>query len=325
MNITIQNLTKSFGETRALDHLSLTVNSGEMFFLLGPSGCGKTTLLRALAGFVEPDAGDILFGGKSILSVPPHARNTALVFQNYAVWPHLTVFENVAYGLRVRHVAAADLRRRVTAALRQVGMEALARRKPVTLSGGQLQRTALARAIVVEPDVLLFDEPLSNLDAQLRLEIRAEIKRLHAAFQRTSIYVTHDQHEALTLADRIAVLRDGRIQQLGTPREIYDHPATPFVAAFIGEINLFAAAAPLAKNLAVSGRQFGFRPEKVELTAGDGIPARVTDSAYLGASTELLLETAAGEKIKARVPRPAAVGDTVRFTVSRENILEFAQ
>jgi ABC-type Fe3+/spermidine/putrescine transport system ATPase subunit len=325
MRITIQNLTKSFGANRVLDDITLTVNSGELFFLLGPSGCGKTTLLRAIAGFVEPDAGDICFGAKSIVSVPPRARNTALVFQNYAVWPHLTVFENVAYGLRVRKVADGELRRRVQAALRQVGMVAYAGRKPATLSGGQLQRVALARAIVVEPDVLLFDEPLSNLDAKLRLEIRAEIKRLHGELKRTSIYVTHDQHEALTMADRIAVMRDGKIQQTGTPREIYERPASAFVASFIGEINLFPAAAPLAAALGVTGSdgQIGFRPEHVALTGSGGIPARVLDCAYLGAASELLLQTAAGEQLKARATVSAAVGDTMHFTVSGENILFF--
>ena len=322
MNITIKTLTKSFGSNPVLKDITLTVNSGEMFFLLGPSGCGKTTLLRSIAGFIEPDAGDISFNGKSIISVPAHLRNTALVFQNYAVWPHLSVFENVAYGLRVSKVANDELTRRVNNALRQVGMETFADRKPATLSGGQLQRTALARAIVVEPDVLLFDEPLSNLDAKLRLEIRAEIKHLHTELKRTSIYVTHDQHEALTMADRIAVMHGGKIQQVGTPREIYERPDNSFVASFIGEINLFDNASPLAAHFAISGGQFGFRPEKVEL-ANDGIPAKVLDCSYLGANSELLLETANGEKIKCHSPRPAANGDLVHFNVKRENLLIF--
>jgi ABC-type Fe3+/spermidine/putrescine transport system ATPase subunit len=322
MKIKIQNLAKSFGANRVLDHISLEIKSGEMFFLLGPSGCGKTTLLRSIAGFVEPDSGDILFNGKSVVSVPACDRNTALVFQNYAVWPHLSVFENVAYGLRVRKVANDELRRRVSAALRQVGMESYADRKPATLSGGQLQRTALARAIVVEPDVLLFDEPLSNLDAKLRIEIRAEIKRLHGELKRTSIYVTHDQHEALTMADRIAVMHGGHIRQIGTPREVYQQPANSFVASFIGEINLFGATSPLAAQLGANGKKIGFRPEQVKL-ANEGIAAKVVDNSFLGSASELLLETANGEKIKCHSSQPAANGDLVHFDVERGNLLIF--
>jgi ABC-type Fe3+/spermidine/putrescine transport system ATPase subunit len=317
-------LCQSFGSNRVLDHVSLEVRSGEMFFLLGPSGCGKTTLLRCVAGFVDPGAGEILFDGRSVAGVPAYDRNAALVFQNYAVWPHLSVFENVAYGLRVRRVAGEELRRRVRVALGQVGMEGYGERRPVTLSGGQLQRVALARAIVVEPDVLLFDEPLSNLDAMLRVEIRAEIRRLHGELRRTSIYVTHDQHEALAMADRIAVMSGGRVQQVGTPRELYQQPANSFVASFIGEINLFNAGSPLAPLLGVAagGEKFGFRPEKVELAIG-GVPARVVDSAFLGASSELLLETAGGERVKCRSGSPAAHGEQVYFSVRAEDVLYF--
>jgi iron(III) transport system ATP-binding protein len=325
MNIKIQHLAKSFGSNQVLDDITLTVNSGEMFFLLGSSGCGKTTLLRSIAGFIDPDAGDILFNDRSVLSIPPYDRNTALVFQNYAVWPHLTVFDNVAYGLRVRKIANDELQRRVGLALQQVGLEQFADRKPATLSGGQLQRTALARAIVVEPDVLLFDEPLSNLDAKLRLEIRAEIKRLHAELKRTSIYVTHDQHEALTMADRIAVMHQGKIQQIGTPQEIYERPNNSFIASFIGEINLFNADSPLAAQLGASGHdKIGFRPEKVDL-AVSGIAATVLDNSYLGANSELLLLTANGEKIKCRTNQPVANGELVHLTVKQEHILRFAE
>ena len=200
MRVVIRNLTKQFGAVTALKNISLEIQSHELFFLLGPSGCGKTTLLRALAGFYQPDGGELLFGDKPMQGVPPHKRNTGMVFQNYALWPHLNVSENVGYGLDVRDVSAAEKKRRVSEALAIVQMEAYAARTPNQLSGGQQQRIALARALVIQPDVLLLDEPLSNLDARLRLEMREEIRRIHAQTKITTIYVTHDQKEALSLA-----------------------------------------------------------------------------------------------------------------------------
>src|SRR6185436_16283592 len=237
MRVSIRNLTKKFGDTVALKNISLEVQSQELFFLLGPSGCGKTTLLRLIAGFYQPDGGELAFGDKPMTGVPPHRRNTGMVFQNYALWPHMTVAENVAYGLDVRSVAKDEKTRRVAEALEIVQMETYAQRLPNQLSGGQQQRVALARALVIRPDVLLLDEPLSNLDAKLRLEMRDEIRRIHAQTKITTIYVTHDQKEALSLAQRMCVLRAGRIEQIGDPRTVYRSPANRFVADFIGETN----------------------------------------------------------------------------------------
>jgi len=237
MQITIHELTKSFGATPVLKGVSLEIRTGELFFLLGPSGCGKTTLLRLVAGFYPPDSGEVRFGDRCVNDVPPHRRNTGMVFQSYALWPHMTVSENVAYGLDVRGVSVAERAERVREALAMVRMEELADRTPNQLSGGQQQRVALARALVIRPDVLLLDEPLSNLDARLRLEMRDEIRRLHETLKLTTVYVTHDQKEALSLADRMAVLRAGVIEQLAGPREVYRRPASRFVADFIGESN----------------------------------------------------------------------------------------
>src|SRR5712691_9193637 len=241
MRVSIQNLTKRFGDTTALKGVSLEIGSQELFFLLGPSGCGKTTLLRLIAGFYQPDGGELLFGGKSMNGVPPHQRNTGMVFQNYALWPHLTVAENVVYGLEVRALGASEKKARLGEALAIVQMEKYADHTPNQLSGGQQQRVALARALVIRPDLLLLDEPLSNLDAKLRLEMREEIRRIHAQTRITTIYVTHDQKEALSLADRMAVMRDGVIEQVGNPRAVYRTPASRFVADFIGETNWLSA------------------------------------------------------------------------------------
>ena len=324
MNLTLKNITKRFDSSLIVDHVSLEISSGELFFLLGPSGCGKTTILRMLAGFYEPDDGDIYFNDRSMKGVPPHDRNTALVFQNYAVWPHMTVFENVAYGLRVRKVSEGQIQSRVSATLAKLQMQHLADRKPASLSGGQQQRVALARAIVVDPQLLLFDEPLSNLDAKLRLEIRAEIRKLHNELKTTSVYVTHDQEEALSLADKIAVMRAGKIEQTGTPAELYNNPVNPFVASFIGEINLLAPDSALARRLGSNGReQIAFRPEKVAVS-GDGIPVTVIDSCYLGSKNEVVLKTAEGEEIKAWLPDYTPQGIQIHIQVAEKNLLHFA-
>jgi iron(III) transport system ATP-binding protein len=237
ISVSFQNMSKRFDKHLAVDNVSLDIRAGELFFLLGPSGCGKTTCLRLVAGFYQPDGGMLRFGDREMNRVPPHLRNTGMVFQNYALWPHLTAKGNVEYGLKVRKVAREERERRTQEALELVRLGGLVDRYPNQLSGGQQQRVALARALVIQPDVLLLDEPLSNLDAQLRLEMRREIKRLHEATGVTAIYVTHDQNEALSIADRVAVMRDGKIEQVGTPREVYRTPRTRFVAEFIGETN----------------------------------------------------------------------------------------
>ena len=237
MNVSLQHLSKKLGNVAAVNDVTLDIADGELFFLLGPSGCGKTTLLRLIAGFYPTDSGTIHFGDKPMNDVPPNKRNTGMVFQNYALWPHMTVHENVAYGLDVRAVSTAEKKRRVMQALDVVRMAAQSERSPNELSGGQQQRVALARALVVQPDVLLLDEPLSNLDAKLRLELREEIRRIHRELRVTTIYVTHDQQEALSLADRIAVMRDGRVEQTGTPQALYRKPANEFVEDFLGVAN----------------------------------------------------------------------------------------
>jgi len=235
ISIQVKQLTKQFGSVVALHGLDLTINPGELFFLLGPSGCGKTTLLRSLAGFYIPEQGQILFGDEDVTRLEPHKRNTGMMFQSYALWPHMTVAENVAFGLVERRVPAAEITQRVGEALESVRMGPYADRKPNQLSGGQQQRIALARALVIRPRCLLLDEPLSNLDAKLRLEMRTEIRRVCKEFKLTTVYVTHDQKEALSIADRMAILDSGHVLQVGTPREVYKRPTRKIVANFIGE------------------------------------------------------------------------------------------
>lgn len=237
--ITIENLVKKFATAVALDGVSFHIKPGELFFLLGPSGCGKTTLLRSIAGFSIPDSGRVLFDREDVTKLPPYRRNTGMMFQSYALWPHMTVAKNVAFGLQERKVRAAEIKERVGAVLESVQMSAYADRKVTELSGGQQQRVALARALVIRPRCLLLDEPLSNLDAKLRLEMRTEIRRVCKEFGLTVIYVTHDQKEALSISDRMAILEGGRIAQIGTPEDVYRMPRTKIVADFIGETNFF--------------------------------------------------------------------------------------
>jgi iron(III) transport system ATP-binding protein len=241
--IRIQNLTRSFGAARAVDDVSLIVEHGELFTLLGPSGCGKTTLLRMVAGFTDVESGSISFDDRRIDHLPAHRRDIGMVFQNYAIFPNHTVAGNVAYGLKARKVPKAEIGPRVEKALDRVRLSGYGSRSPHQLSGGQLQRVAIARALVIEPAVLLFDEPLSNLDAQLRTEMRVEIRQLQQALGLTAIYVTHDQEEALAISDRIAVLRGGKIEQIDTPERIYRAPQTAFVAEFLGATNILTGIA----------------------------------------------------------------------------------
>jgi iron(III) transport system ATP-binding protein len=239
--ITLQRLTKNFGAAAAVREVDLAVKPGELFFLLGPSGCGKTTLMRMIAGLVEPTSGTVRFGDRDVTRLPTAQRNTALVFQGYALWPHMTVAQNVAFGLDVRKIPADEKARRTAEALRIVRMSQYVDRRPTQLSGGQQQRVALARALVVNPDVLLLDEPLSNLDARLRLEMRGEVRRICTETRVTAIYVTHDQEEAMSIADRVAVMREGRVVQVGAPLEVYARPRSRFVAEFLGKTNFISA------------------------------------------------------------------------------------
>ncbi|MGB9367298.1 MAG: ABC transporter ATP-binding protein [Xanthobacteraceae bacterium] len=348
--ITIEGVARTFGAVRAVDDISITVRDGEFFTLLGPSGCGKTTLLRMVAGFCELDTGRILFGEQRIDILPPHKRNTGMVFQNYAVFPNLTVGGNVAYGLRARNVRSDETRERVARALRLVQLDGFAERWPHQLSGGQLQRVAIARAIVIEPHVLLLDEPLSNLDAKLRVEMRGEIRRLQKLLGITVLYVTHDQEEALAISDRVAVMRAGRIEQIAGPREIYERPVTPFVASFVGTTNLLngvirsrdgdaADIAVAGIALRVAGVQgnvgdnvvLSLRPEALRLLSpGEAAPARCVTLAgalreveYLGPVTRFTVTLADGAALQlmALMP-PAASGQvTVAFDPHRVVVL----
>ena len=348
MRVLIKNLTKRFGATTALDNVSFEIASQELFFLLGPSGCGKTTLLRLVAGFYAPDAGDILFGDRVMNDVPPHKRNTGMVFQNYALWPHMSVAENVAYGLDVRGIKGSEKKTRVAEALEIVQMGAYAERTPNQLSGGQQQRIALARALVIKPDLLLLDEPLSNLDAKLRLEMRDEIRRIHAQTKITTIYVTHDQKEALSLAQRMCVLRNGRVEQIGAPRDVYRAPANRFVADFIGETNWLPGTvvgidAPRirvktpvgvfdAHGTCKDGEPvlIGFRPEAVQFheNASNSFAARIVRVNYLGEIEQYALEMTDQKIIKAFEQNPLAhrgVGTELKVHVRAQDVLVLPQ
>ncbi|HEX8521674.1 MAG TPA: ABC transporter ATP-binding protein [Tepidisphaeraceae bacterium] len=238
-SVRLENVSKRFDQTMALAGVNLEIGEGELFFLLGPSGCGKSTLLRIIAGLMQPTDGRVLFNGRDVTASDTQHRNAVMVFQSYALWPHMTVNQNVAFGMNVRRVSGDDQKARVAEVLRLVQLEGYGQRKPNQLSGGQQQRVALARALAVKPDALLLDEPLSNLDAKLRTEMRTEIRRICKRTGLTTIYVTHDQKEALSVADRIAVMKDGRLAQVGTPAELYQRPKSRFVAEFIGQTNLF--------------------------------------------------------------------------------------
>lgn len=325
ISIQVKQLTKQFGNVVALHGLDLTINPGELFFLLGPSGCGKTTLLRSLAGFYIPEKGQILFGHEDVTRLEPHKRNTGMMFQSYALWPHMTVAGNVAFGLEERKVSAAEIKRRVAEALASVRMEQYAERKPNQLSGGQQQRIALARALVIRPRCLLLDEPLSNLDAKLRLEMRTEIRRVCKEFKLTTVYVTHDQKEALSIADRMAILESGRILQVGTPREVYKRPTRKTVANFIGETDFLSGKVlGLAGDLVTVETAVGvfdgilgdpaqsvaagtqvtvsIRPECWELhrdpETRNVVKGRIGESIYLGEVAQYDFVTAAGVKLK---------------------------
>jgi putative spermidine/putrescine transport system ATP-binding protein len=299
----LRGLTKRYGRVTALDGIDLDIREGELLTLLGPSGSGKTTTLRMVAGFELPSEGTIHLGGVDVTGRPPFERDVNTVFQDYALFPHMTVAGNVDYGLRVRKVAKAERRERVAAALAQVRLDDFGERRPSQLSGGQRQRVALARALVNRPRVLLLDEPLGALDRQLRQEMQVELKAIQAAVGITFVVVTHDQEEALTMSDRIAVLRDGRIEQVGAPAEVYERPANPFVAGFIGTSNVLAG--PVAAALVGEHGTFTVRPEKISvLEPGAAAPAghcsaagTVRDVAYAGPVTRLTVRLDAGGEL----------------------------
>ncbi|HYE91382.1 MAG TPA: ABC transporter ATP-binding protein [Terriglobales bacterium] len=341
MKIHLGEVEKRFGGVRAVDRVSIEIADGELFTLLGPSGCGKTTLLRMIAGFYPVDAGAIHFGARRVDGLPPYARNIGMVFQNYALWPHMTVAANVTYGLKLRKLAKAEIARRLEEGLRKVNLTGLAERYPGQLSGGQQQRVALARALVLNPDILLLDEPLSNLDAKIRVQVRAEIRTLQRELGITTVYVTHDQEEALSLSDRVAVMRDGRVQQVATPKELYERPVNRFVADFVGTNNFIAGVCRGSTAEAVMvetplgtlrGRASGkvaagdrcvlaVRPENVAL-GGDGdnaVDAKVVLGSYLGSVLRYDVATAPGLHLKVDVRdpwhhTPLAPGQPLRVT-----------
>ncbi|MVA77179.1 ATP-binding cassette domain-containing protein [Auraticoccus sp. F435] len=324
-------LRVSFDDHVALQGLDLDIGEGEFFTLLGPSGCGKTTALRSLAGFVEPTSGTLHIDGRDVTRVPSERRGVGMVFQSYALFPSMSVRENIAFGLSVQRVPRDEQRRRVDEVAAQVGLRPQQLTRGVAeLSGGQQQRVAIARALVLQPRILLLDEPLSNLDAKLRVQLRGELQRLQREVGITTVYVTHDQEEALALSDRIAVLSEGRLEQVGTPREIYEQPASAFVCDFIGEATHLSAEqrAALAGAGVDAGRDAWVRPEHVSVTAADDrdpaesgsgdLPAVVLSCAYRGSTTLVELE-AAGARLLASVPSAEAarveVGDRVRARV----------
>lgn len=343
VSVEFRNVTKRFGTTAAVDAVSLSIENGELFFLLGPSGCGKTTALRMAAGFIAPDEGQILFNGRDVVRTPPHRRNVGMVFQTYALFPHLTVEQNVAYGLRFRKLGAEEKKNRVTEILDRTRLGGLGRRMPAQLSGGQQQRVALARALVIKPDVLLLDEPLSNLDTKLRVEVREEIKWIHSEFKITALYVTHDQDEALSLADRMAIMRDGRIEQTGAPAEIYARPRNAFVAGFVGETNLLSAHAgmrdgrpgletpagwaPVAAAVSKKGEfQVSIRPESVRLSAPEkgAAQGRVVSVKFFGSTAKVEVALRDGPVVKALVVGAGArwrAGDAAGVSLEAEDVV----
>jgi iron(III) transport system ATP-binding protein len=342
-DLDLVGLFKQYGGQTVVDHLTLHVSDGEFVTLLGPSGCGKTTTLRAIAGLVEIDGGEIRFGGRLMNNVPPHKRSTAMVFQSYALFPHMTVQQNIEFGLRMRQVPSRERAERVEGAMAMVGLAGLGGRKPAQLSGGQQQRVALARAVVTRPDILLFDEPLSNLDAKLRERLRIEIRELQRRLGITSIYVTHDQAEALVISDRIVVMNQGQIEQIGDPLTVYRQPATSFTAEFIGQANVLEASLVTVTSggseldtaigrLISSARPdpdqarflISWRPEDMVPFTPDlpnRIEATVTRTIFMGNLTDVAVDVG-GTAV--RIERPGSVdwqvGDAVTLGLAADRI-----
>ena len=353
-DLELRDLRKTYGDFLAVDRVSLRVDHGQFVSLLGPSGCGKTTILRMIAGLIEPDSGRIMLGGDDITYRAVHRRNLGLVFQSYALFPHLTVFENIAFGLRRRRVPEPEILTRVGHFLGLVRLDQHGQRFPRELSGGQQQRVALARALVTEPGLLLLDEPLSNLDAQLRDEMRVELKRLQEELGTTTIFVTHDQREALTLSDRIAVIHRGRVEQFGTPEQIYTRPTTTFVAGFVGRPNLVDGTVVTAADEAVQVRigdgrdltapgsrqlaagmpvKVALRPERLRLCkppvpgSTNGFPVTVVLKSFAGASVQYVVTTEGGVEFQVEVPAgdaSAQRGDRVHLAVDVSEVIVIA-
>ncbi len=334
VSLSINSISAHYGKTAVLQDLSLSVAAGELVSLLGSSGCGKTTTLRLVAGFLQPTSGTIKLGDRDLTTLPAHARDIGLVFQNYALFPHLTVLENVAFGLKQRRTPTQERRQKAAAMLERVGLSGLGDRLPGALSGGQKQRVALARALVIEPPLLMFDEPLSNLDAKLRVDMRVEIRQLQRANGTTSLYVTHDQEEAFSISDRVAIMNAGRIMQLDTPETLYRKPANSFVARFVGFENLLplqvvgragavvTAEAAGGARITLSQDDFGPIPDSFVLGCradglsvrreGNGLPAILGTRTYLGRAYQYQCETVAGAIIaNGALSEPMAAGDAV--------------
>ncbi|WP_420064024.1 ABC transporter ATP-binding protein [Microbacterium bandirmense] len=331
-SVSLQGLTKSFGEFTAVRDLDLHVAPGEFLSMLGPSGSGKTTVLRIIAGFEEATAGRVLLSGKDVTRTPPHARDVNTVFQDYALFPHMSIADNVGYGLRVKGAGKAERAAQVTEALGRVRLDHVADRLPHQLSGGQRQRIALARALILRPQVLLLDEPLGALDKQLREQMQIELKQIQREVGITFIFVTHDQEEALTLSDRVAVFNNGRIEQIGSAREVYENPQTEFVARFLGLSNLIAG--DLAAELTGEARTMSIRPERVRMQASDaplgdgevGLLGTISEIVYTGPATRFLVASDAGVDVIAEQPnshRPGGTaprrGDRVRVSWDPSN------
>jgi iron(III) transport system ATP-binding protein len=332
-SVELKKLSKRYGAAVAVDGVSLRIEHGQLVCLLGPSGCGKTTTLRLIAGFIEPSAGEIVVGDKVLSSpartVPPEGRNMSMIFQSYALWPHMTVAENVAYGLKIRRLDTATVAAKLKAILTTTRLEPLAERYPGELSGGQQQRVSLARALVVEPETLLLDEPLSNLDANLREEMRFEIRRLHDEYRYTTVYVTHDQSEAMTTADIVAVMNGGHIEQLGSPEDIYDRPRSEFVARFIGGSNILNGTVLDATSISLSGvplrvtggplkagdsvavsirqHQIGLMSRASKAPAGNVVPATVCRQVFLGSSRDYTVALADSSELRVTAPADQSI------------------
>jgi spermidine/putrescine transport system ATP-binding protein len=334
--LTVKNIDKRFSEVTALDDVSLDIQAGEFFTLLGPSGCGKTTLLRIIAGLELPDRGQVMLGGEDITRLPATKRHVNTVFQSYALFPHLSVYENVAFGLRSRKFKNAAVDRRVITGLQMLGLEEMAKRYPHQLSGGQKQRVALARALVNEPDLLLLDEPMSALDARLRAQVQVELRRLQRKIGQTFILVTHDQAEALVVSDRIAVMRKGQVIQYGTPQEVYEHPRNRFVAEFLGAANLIACKrcnGGVESDLgflhldAIPPWQEGtlaIRPERIRICedapAQNGIQSEITEVIYRGTNLDLWLNPGP-LRVRSRERQYSAPGKRVWLELPREGLV----